>query len=129
MAKSIKFKNDTYLDSSSVIHNRNSIANMITSFYGGDIGGIPIKKRILNCNFNELWRQGTGMFIAYATIQNAPYGNGTNNVHFYVLQFVYNTGYNLQIAVPLHGETQFMYMRSMINGIWKPWKRIEFKTW
>lgn len=52
MAKSIKLKNETYIDSSSVVHNRDSLSNVINNINSQLSKSLMYKKWIDGSNFD-----------------------------------------------------------------------------
>lgn len=125
MSKSIKLKDNTYWDSSSIVHGNTSLSTMINGLGGNTYTGLSKARRIDNCNLNELVGYGSGMYVAFATCQNAPYNNGVNNWHWYVIQVVYAHDYCCQIAMSLHTETK-VFARQKIAGGWNDWKALAF---
>lgn len=121
MAKSFKYKNDNFLDSSGLVHNKKNLNQMIEDLNGDITGGLAKKKRIDGFDFNEVINEGTGMFIMYGPCTNAPAGNGDNNMHWYLFQIVYSTSYCVQIAVGLHSDVKNIYIRNLIEGVWNSW--------
>ena len=84
-------------------------------------------KFIRNCDLNELEKEGSGMFLAYSQVANAP--SNTSNVHYHVIQNVYkvNDGvsYVLQIAVLMWRVPTEIHVRLKIGtGGWQEWTKL-----
>ena len=119
MNRSVKLKNNNYLDSSSVSVGRTTLYDYIFN----PLNGLAKKNRLYGCDFNDLYDYGTGLFIISSPTANSPGGVNSPNYHWYVIQFVLSeqNGFALQIAWFLFGTDIQTYMRFCTNVNWNDW--------
>lgn len=126
MSKSIKFKNNVYLDSSSVVHNKKSIKDMINSINGNTDGGLAVKRAFRGVSLNNLVSYGNGLFVGMDGCTDTPTYSGQKTYHWYIIQLVYNSGYCVQIAAAVHSDDSTLYKRHLQDNKWYSWKKITF---
>ena len=108
MAKAVKLKNDTYLDSSGITYNRKSLKEILSNLMG---------KSVSNADYNDMTT--TGIYYMGINCTNSPNGS-------YVYLFVIseeNEGDLVQLAIPVVEKK--IYIRSKAyNGsvaTWSEW--------
>ena len=109
MSKAIKFRNNTYLDTKSIMHNRNLLSDLI--------GKKPLSfKNITSSDFNDFYEPGIYMVAGVYT--NAPYYGDIYGVIIIltndggVWRKTDNSSWLWQILINTTGNT---YMRTGIN--------------
>ncbi len=122
MSKSIKLKNNTYIDSTGVAHNKKTLSKMITDVNGGTDGGICTKRIVYSCNLNDLASYGSGLYLAYAPCKNSPRDSDTG-LHWAVLQINYAANFCIQMAFNIHSQKGIYYRRD-VDGAWESWQTI-----
>lgn len=85
MSKSIKFKNNTYLDSSSIVHNKTSLQSILNTYNGRKF---LEWKTTTSTNFNSDDFYKPGLYSLSKSYSNAPY---TGNIYG-VLMVLTNDG-------------------------------------
>ena len=118
MTKSIKLKNDNYIDSSGIVHGHSTLNNMIISHNNG----ICRKLRIGNIDANDLVQYGNALIVAEQVTKNFPATGITQ--HYYVIQLVYNEIYVVQIAIHVWEVPLRIYVRRKISNAWKEWESV-----
>lgn len=126
MSKSIKLKNDNYWDSSSIVHNKKTIKDMVEDITGSRNGGLAKKKIVGNINLDDLRTEGTGLYVADIGCTNTPLKeyDGNTNWHWYIIQINYYYTYAVQIAISVHSDYNHIYMRHCIAGNWRGWLKV-----
>lgn len=132
MSKSIKLKNDNYWDAKSIIHNfkvsndtrlrRKTLAEAINH----PNQGLSRNAVLWGVDMNTILEYGTGLFECNQGCTNTPTNSGQANMSWYVIQFADSTNYGVQIATPIWGNVNNLYIRHCIDGKWNTWKSITF---
>ena len=114
MSKAIRFKNNTYLDTSGIVHNKQNLQSILNNYLGRNI--IEYKK-LPSTNFNDFYTPG--LYSLGTQYANAPYSS-----HLYGILIVLtndgrtwqktdNSSWLCQIVIDTSGR---IYMRRGINS-------------
>lgn len=113
MSKSFKFKNDNYLDSSGIVHNKQKLNEILYSFSKAYYGGKTL-------NANDFIKSGIYVFDTNNTISNRP-PKVADNLEFLVVLETHSTYNTVQIWFNFTGA---LYFRLKYWGTWSEWKKI-----
>lgn len=113
MSKSFKFKNENYLDSTGIVHNKQKLNEILYGFSKAYYGG-----KILNAN--DFTKSGIYTFDTNNTISNRP-PKVINNLEILVVLETHNTSNTIQIWFNFTGA---IYFRLKYWGTWSEWKKI-----
>lgn len=88
------------------------------------INNLPQAKEINACDFNNLYTEKNGLFIAYAPCKNPPVvaDNNSPSTHWYVIQLYHNSNFCIQIAFKMFVDDN-IYIRKRTNGEWQNWNK------
>lgn len=116
MAKSFKFKDDFYLDSSNIMHNKIKLDNLLNDFYG-------FKKEYffgVNKNCDDITSSGIYIIDVDCTIINRPQ-KVVNNIESMI---VFETSQNTIVLQIWFNYNNALYYRWKWWGNWSSWKQI-----
>lgn len=113
MSKSLKFKNDNYLDSTGIVHNKQKLSEILYGFVREYFGGKTL-------NANDFTESGIYVFDTNNTISNRP-PKVTDNLEFLVVLETNSTSNAIQIWFNFTGA---LYFRLKYWGTWTGWKKI-----
>ena len=119
MSKSLKFKNNMYLDSSSIVHGRELLSNLIVGL-GGSCKNV-------SGDWNTACGNRTG-FYRGSGLKNAPPNIITVAGWVYMIHLVHDSSYKRQLAFSFSNNAPTVYMRSQENGTWSEWRYITFSN-
>lgn len=116
MSKSFKFKNNMYLDTKGIVHNKQLLSDILNKFYGFE------KKyyagKTLNCN--EIVSSGVYIIDINNTITNRP----TKVVNDIEALIVIETNKESIVLQIWFNYNNALYYRWKWWGNWGPWKQI-----
>lgn len=109
MSKSIKLKNDNYLDSKSIVHNKNLLYTILQQLTG---------RTYYNSDANTF--TATGIYYLSTGATNTP-----ENLTWIYLMVIKSTASAdiIQFAMRVGGDK--IYFRSYAGSSWKDWKKIQ----
>lgn len=116
MSKSLKFKNNMFLDSTSIVHNKELLSNLLVG-----LGSIC---KTVTGSWNTACGNRTGFYMGNG-LSNAPTGS-TVGGWWYVINIVHASTYKKQIAISFLPNNYQIWLRGHENGNWSAWKSITF---
>lgn len=116
MSKSIKFKNNMFLDSTSIVHNKELLSNLLV--------GVGARCKEVSGDWNTACGERTGFYMGHA-LSNAP-SRDTVSDWWYIIHLVHNSKFKKQIGFSFSAGNYQLYLRGQDNGYWTAWKSITF---
>ena len=109
MAKAIKLKNNTYLDSSGITHNRKILQNILSNLMG---------KSVSNTDYNNMTT--TGIYYMGVNCTNSP--NGSSYIYLFVISKE-NEGDLVQLAIPVVEKKIYIRSKAYSGSVatWSEW--------
>lgn len=119
MSKSFRFKNNMFLDSTSIVHNKDKLSDLLV--------GIGSTCKRVTGDWNTACGNRTG-FYRGSGLKNAPPNIVTVASWIYVIHLVHDSLYKRQIAFSFSNKAPTVYMRNQDNGVWSEWRYITFSN-
>lgn len=111
MSKSLKFKNNNYLDSSGIVHKKELLSDILNNITDR-MAGYGEECKVVHGDWNTACGNVSGFYMGY-NLENSPKNVLSGNNWFFVIHLSHNEIYNFQIAKSLFNN--MIYQRSQIE--------------